>query len=84
MSLKPVLADASPVTSSLPLPTLSLRLAPDVHLAVEYLAGDELPDFSLHCLTLGRGEQARLRAELESAVEQVQGEGAQPRSFSRS
>jgi len=72
---KPALADAAPPSSSLALPTLSLRLAPDVDLGVEYLDGDELPDLSLHCLTLGRGEQARLRAELERAVQQVQGEG---------
>ncbi|BGP36354.1 hypothetical protein JCM10450v2_000253 [Rhodotorula kratochvilovae] len=74
LAWEPVLADAAPLSASLPLPTLSLRLADDMDLTVEYRAEAQLPDFSIHSLVLGRVDQERLRHELEGVVERVREE----------
>ncbi|GAA5823390.1 hypothetical protein JCM3770_006849 [Rhodotorula araucariae] len=73
---EPVLADGGPVSAALPLPTLSLRLADAIDLSAEYRPAAKLPDFSLHSLTLGREDQARLRRELDRVVDRVQDEGS--------
>ncbi|BGP12434.1 hypothetical protein JCM10213_007000 [Rhodosporidiobolus nylandii] len=56
--------------NDLPPPTLSLRLAPQVDLSVQYRT-DGPPDFVLHSLVLGREEQARLAAELDKEVQKI-------------
>ncbi|GAA6040366.1 hypothetical protein JCM8097_007578 [Rhodosporidiobolus ruineniae] len=70
---EPALADDEPPNDDLPLPSLSLRLAPSVDLTVQY-RNDARPVLAIHSLALGREEQARIAQELEEQARRVQDE----------
>ncbi|GAA5858833.1 hypothetical protein JCM8547_005006 [Rhodosporidiobolus lusitaniae] len=67
---EPALSGDDVLPDSLPFPALSLRLASQVHLTVQYRQ-QAAPSFSLHSLILGRRDQARLKDQLEKQVEVV-------------